>query len=300
MAIIRGAVLPGGGGKGYITLAIIDNFEKYYGKSFFEHFDVCFGQSTGALIGSSLFSGVKNSRVVDFYKSNMKNIFTPQNSWWSPWDRVWEPKYDRERVIAPFKELMQEVNVTKYGNIQKKFVCGAVNQCTRENTFFKNTSFKMAECLVEDVVARSFSAGFYFGKYIDKTTGMVWADGGTGNMNTPIMQCYYECAAMAQPGDSVEIYLFGTGRGTYNVSLETAKKYNKFTEVWHTYFLEGEQLARFQSYQTQVNDMTWVANHTPNVTFKEYDITIPNKIDVIDGWKYMEQYAELGHSVKIY
>lgn len=46
--------------------------------------------------------------------------------------------------------------------------------------------------------------------------------------------------------------------------------------------------------------MRWVANHVPNVTFKEYDVTIPNKIDVIDGWKYMEQYAELGHSVKIY
>ena len=29
MAIIRGAVLPGGGMKGYLTLAIIDNFEKY-------------------------------------------------------------------------------------------------------------------------------------------------------------------------------------------------------------------------------------------------------------------------------
>lgn len=64
MRTIRGAVLPGGGGKGYITLAIIDNFEKYYGVSFYEYFDVCFGQSTGALIGSSLFSGAKNSRLL--------------------------------------------------------------------------------------------------------------------------------------------------------------------------------------------------------------------------------------------
>lgn len=281
-------------------MAIIDNFEKFYGISFYQHFNVAYGQSTGALIGSSLFSGVENRRVIDFYKNNLKNIFTPQNSWFHLWDRIWEPKYDRERVIGPFKELMQEVNVVKYGDIQKKFACGSVNQCNRENIFFKNTSPKFAECAVEDVVARSFSAAYYFGKYIDKTTGMVWADGGTGDKNTPIMECYYECAAMAQPGDSIEIYLFGTGRGTYNVSLKRAQNYNKFTEIWNTFLLNGEQLARFQSYQTQVNSMRWVASHTPNVTFKEYDVTIPNKIDVIDGWKYMDQYADLGHSVKIY
>lgn len=300
MAIIRGAVLPGGGMKGYLTLAIIDNFEKYYGKSFYEHFDVCYGESTGALEGSCLFSGIHSSRITDFYRANGKNIFTPQYSWFHPWNRVWKPKYDRQRVIGPLKELLQEANVSKYGEISKKFVCGAVNQCNLENTFFKTTSNDFKDCAVEDVIARSFAAPFYFEKYVDKTTGMVWADGGTGDMNTPIMPCYYECASMAQPGDSIEIYLFGTGRGTYNVSLKRAQNYNKFTEIWNTFLLNGEQLARFQSYQTQVNSMRWVADHTPNVTFKEYDVTIPNKIDVIDGWKYMEQYADLGHSVKIY
>jgi len=299
MAVIRGAILPGGGLKGYLTLAIILNFERVTGLSFFKYFNVCYGQSTGALEGSLLFGGVAGSRISDFYLYNGQNIFTPQHSILNPWGKFWDPKYDRDRVLGPYRELLQEAKIERYGDIKKLFVCGAVNQCTLENVFFKTTSEKWADRKIEDIIVRSFAAPNYFGKYVDPTDGTVWSDGGAGDMNYPIDPCYTECCAMASPGDSIEIVLFGTGIPDYTTPCSKVSKYNKYSELWHSYFANGELLARIQSYFTQVNAMRWKAKHLPNVSFTVYNPTIPKKIDVIDGWRFLDEYRQIGNSVDI-
>lgn len=285
--------------KGYLTLAIIKNFEQAMGMRFFEYFDICYGQSTGALEGSLLFGGIKSDRISDFYLYNGHNIFSPQHSILNPWAKFWDPKYDRNRVLGPYKELAQELGIIKYGDIKKKFACGSVNECTLENIFFKTDSDKWKDRNVEDIIVRSFAAPNYFGKYVDPVDGSVWSDGGSGDMNAPIEPCYNECCALAQPGDTIEIVVFGTGVPEYTIPCTQAQKYNKYTELWHSYFADGELLARIQSYFTQVNSMQWKADHLKNVTFKLYNVTIPKELDVIDGWRYMDEYRQLGNSIKI-
>lgn len=300
MRTVRGAILPGGGMKGYLTLAIINNFEATYGVSFFDYFDVCYSASTGGLIGSLLLSGVPRNRISDLYLYHGEHIFTRQNSLLHPWDRLWEPRYDRNRVLGPYKELMQEVHVTKFGQIQKMFACVSVDQCSKQNMFLKNTSDDLKDRNVEEIIARTFAAPLYFGKYVDPVDGSVWSDGGSGDMNTPIDPCYNEVFNMAKPGDNIEIIMFGTGISDHSVSKKKAQSYNKFAELWNFYFAEGEQLARIQAYHSQVNGMKWKAKRIENLTFKAFDLVIPKKMDIIDGWKYLNEYRELGNSVKIY
>lgn len=299
MAKIKGGVFPGGGMRGYLSLAIIQKWERIMNTTVYNYFDIGFGQSTGSLLGTLLFGGISSSENDYFYKSNGKHIFTPQNSWWHPIDKLTQPVYDRNKVLEPYKEIAHGKNIFKFGDISKKFVVGSVNECTKQNVFFKTTSEKYKERNIEDIVVRSFAAPNYFGKYVDPVDGSVWSDGGSGEMNCPIIPCYLECLSMAHPDDEIEITVFGTGIMDYSVSCEEAKKYNRYSELWEFYLAKGEQLGRIQGYLDQVNAMNWISEHNPRVTFKLYNPIIPEKLAGIDGWQFMDQYKEIGESVVI-
>lgn len=303
MTTIRGSVLGGGGIRGVLSLAAIQNFEKKVNTSFYNYFNICFGESTGTLEGSLFMAGEDSNTLLDFYKKEGKNIFTPQHSWFNPIKKMMDPVYDRNRVLGPYKELAQQLGVKKYGDIKKKFVGGSVNVCDNKNYYFKTTSEKWADRNVEDIIVRSFSAPYFFGFYIDPVDGSVWADGGSGDMNNPIIPCFLECLSMANPGDDIEIVSFGTGYVDYSVGCDKARQYNKVQQIWDFFFAHGDQLGRTQAYADQVEALNWIQNHfqgnLPKVSFKNYDITIPSDISAIDQWKNIDRYVELGNSIVI-
>lgn len=299
MKTIKVAVLPGGGMRGYLTLAIIQKWERVKNKIFSEEFNVIFGESTGSILGLPFQSGCSSDRPKQFYKDFGKNIFTPQNSWLHPIKKIWQPVYDRNRVLGPLKELYQELKVERFGDCHKEFVCGSVNECTKQNVFFKTTSEKHKNYKIEDIVVRSFAAPNYFGKFIDNE-GTVWSDGGSGGMNCPIIPAFLEAFSKWIPGDKIEITVFGTGTIDYTVPCSEARGYNRYSELWEFYLSKGEQLGRIQGYFDQVNAMNWLVGKFPDmITFNLYNPIIPEKLAGIDGYQYLEQYEEIGESVVI-
>lgn len=292
----RVLTLAGGGAKGVLTTTMLCNFQKKVGVPLHEFFDIIIGTSTGAIIGSMLAAGIEIQKIHQMYVENLKTIFTPQNPWYLPWRKVTRPKYDRETVIRAMKKCLDEVGISKYGELKTKFICSSVNVCSKENTFFKSTSEKYKDMLVTEIVKRSFSAPIYFGIISDFSEQTAWADGGSGSTNFPMTEGLLE--ALSENPSEIEIYAFGTGFSNQTNSFEEVRGWENIDQVWKLFLSDGETLARIQARLDQKNTMTWIDEKYEFVTFHYYDVEISEKLDILDGAKYIQEYINLGNTVE--
>lgn len=292
----RVLVLAGGGAKGMITTTMLCNFQKKIGVPLHEFFDIIIGTSTGAIIGSMLAAGIDIEKIHKMYVENLKTIFTPQNPWYLPWRKVTRPKYDRETVIRAMKKCLDEVGISKYGELKTKFICSSVNVCTKENTFFKSTSEKYKDRLITDIVKYSFAASVYFGIVRDDYENTFRGDGGLGTMNFPMTQGLME--AMSDNPSEIEVYSFGTGYSNDDVSFEEVKSWGNIDEVFKLYLDDGELLSRVQTRIDQYNTMKWIDEKFEFVKFYYYDVKISRKLDILDGANFIQEYINLGNTVE--
>lgn len=292
----RVLVLSGGGCKGMITTTMLKNFQKKVGIPLGEFFDIIIGTSTGAIIGSMLAAGISIEKIHQMYIDNMKKIFTNQNPWYLPWRNFTRPKYDRECVVTAMKQCLDEVGISKYGELKTKFICSSVNVCTKENVFFKSTSEKYKDCLITDIVKRSFAAPVYFGIISDFVEQTAWSDGGSGLMNFPMIQGLME--AMSENPSEIEVYSFGTGYSNQTNSFEEVRGWENIDQVWKLFLSDGETLARIQARLDQKNTMTWIDEKFEFVKFYYFDVEISEKLDILDGAQYINQYINLGNTVE--
>lgn len=287
--------LSGGGAKGMLTCTMLKNFQKKIGVPLHEFFDIIIGTSTGAIIGSMLSAGIDIEKIDKMYQENIKKIFTNQNPWYLPWRRVTRPKYDREVVVRAMKQCLDEVGISKYGELKTKFICSSVNVCTKENTFFKSTSEKYKDRLITDIVKYSFSAPIYFGIVRDDYENTFRGDGGLGTTNFPMIQGLME--AMSENPSEIEVYSFGTGYSNDDVSFEEVKSWGNIDEVFKLYLDNGELLSRVQTRIDQVNTLRWIDEKFEFVKFYYYDVQISRKLDVLDGANFINEYIALGNTV---
>lgn len=292
----RVLVLSGGGAKGIITTTMLKNFQEKIGIPLDEFFDIIIGTSTGSIIGSMLAAKVPIQTIHQMYLENMKNIFTPQIPWYLPWRKFSRAKYDREIVIRAMKKCLDEVGISKFGELSVKFISTAVNVCTKENTFFKSTSEKYKDRLITDIVKYSFAAPIYFSIVRSDVDKCYFADGGSGSSNFPMIQGLME--ALSENPSEVEVYAFGTGYSNHNNSFEEVKSWENIDEVWKFFLEDGETLARVQSRLDQKNTMSWVDEKFEFVKFYYYDVEISEKLDIIDGADFIQQYINLGNTVE--
>lgn len=292
----RVLVLAGGGAKGMISTTMLKNFQKKVGIPLHEFFDIIIGTSTGAIIGSMLAAGIDIEKIDKMYQDNIKKIFTNQNPWWLPWRKITRAKYDRETVVRAMKQCLDEVGISKYGELKTKFICSSVNVCTKENVFFKSTSEKYKDYLITDIVKRSFSAPVYFGIISDFVEQTAWSDGGSGLMNFPMIQGLME--AMSENPSEIEIFAFGTGYSNQTNSFEEVRGWENIDQVWKLFLSDGETLARIQARLDQANTLKWIDEKFEFVKFSYYDVEISEKLDILDGAQYIDRYINLGNTVQ--
>lgn len=73
-AVCRILSLDGGGAKGFYTLGVLNEIEAMLGRPLYEHFDVIFGTSTGAIIAALLVLGYKVNDVHRLYKKHVPTV----------------------------------------------------------------------------------------------------------------------------------------------------------------------------------------------------------------------------------
>ena len=292
----RVLVLSGGGAKGMITTTMLKNFQEKIGVPLDEFFDIIVGTSTGSIIGSMISAKVPIQKIHQMYIDNLKPIFTKQNPWWKPWRKLTRPTYDREVVVKAMKQCLDEVGVTNFGELSKKFICTSVNVCTKANVYFKSTSEKYKNIPITEMVKRSFAAPTYFGIIRDDVDKCYYADGGTGGQNFPLVEGLLE--ALSENPSEIEIYAFGTGYTNSTDTFEEVQGWENIDEVWKLFLADGQTLARVQSRLDQVNTLKWVDEKFEFIKFYYYDVEISEKLDVLDGAEYLQRYINLGNTVQ--
>lgn len=291
----RVLVLSGGGCKGMITTTMLCNFQKKIGVPLHEFFDIIIGSSTGSIIGAMISAKVPIETIHKMYIDNMKTIFTPQVKWYTPWYKFTRPTYDRETVVKAMKKCLDQVGISKFGELSVKFVSTAVNVCTKENVLFKSTSEKYKNRLITDIVKYSYAAPTYFGIVRDDIEKTYFGDGGTGSTNFPMTEGLLE--ALSENPSDIEVYSFGTGYSSCYNSFEEVKGWENIDEVWKLFLADGQTLARAQSRLDQANTMKWIDEKFEFIKFYYYDVQISEKLDILDGCQYIQQYINLGNTV---
>jgi hypothetical protein len=243
-----------------------------------------------------LSAGIDIEKIHQMYIDNLKIIFTPQNKWYMPWRRLTRPTYNRETVVTAMKQCLDEVGISKYGELSVKFISTAVNVCTKENTFFKSTSEKYKDRLITDIVKYSFAAPNFFGIVRSDEDKCYFADGGTGGQNFPMIEGLLE--ALSENPSEVELFAFGTGFSNQNNSFEEVQGWENIDEVWKLFLADGQTLARVQARLDQKNTMTWIDEKYEFVTFHYYDVEISENLDILDGSQYIDRYINLGNTVQ--
>jgi patatin-like phospholipase/acyl hydrolase len=94
----RVLTLDGGGAKGFYTLGVLHEVEAMLGKPLYEAFDLIFGTSTGAIIGTLLAIGTPVIKIHELYRQHVPSVMRPK---------------DKERRSAALKKLGDEILRTR-------------------------------------------------------------------------------------------------------------------------------------------------------------------------------------------
>jgi predicted acylesterase/phospholipase RssA len=72
--------LDGGGAKGFYTLGVLKELEGMLGSALHEHFDLVFGTSTGAIIGTLVALGNRVDAIHDVYKAHVPSVMRARSA----------------------------------------------------------------------------------------------------------------------------------------------------------------------------------------------------------------------------
>ena len=283
-----------------------------------DSFDLIYGTSTGAIIGAALAAGAYVSEIESMYKQHGKYIFTPQCSWWLPWRKNTRPLYDRNRVLVPLTALLLRYGVEYMSELKTRFVAVTVDECTRLNVFLKSWSSAL-NMKVADAVAQSFAAPLYFGHVVDARNSVCRSDGGAGELNCALNFAYIEaqgigmCDERTVDGNlaegvkdsavtDIDLYSFGTGLVPAVVPFASVRKWANIRQVWNTFWMRGQGLARAQSASDQVRAITWIQEKQARAVVKpqmlvhlmRFDAPVPENMNVMDAPQYIDQYLAIG------
>lgn len=78
--VCRILALDGGGAKGFYTLGVLKEIEAMLGCPLFRRFDLVFGTSTGAIIGSLIALGYEVDQIHDLYKEHVPRVMAQKSA----------------------------------------------------------------------------------------------------------------------------------------------------------------------------------------------------------------------------
>lgn len=280
-------VLDGGGCKGLIEAAILREMEYTLSASIYRKVDLIVTTSVGAVIGGILATGTV---MADFLLNKMVEAVVKVFSLRLRIP-ILQPKYDRTVLSDMMDKYVHGLTMNQ---CKTKFLCTSVNMVDGRTHYFKSWEEKDGKENLIQVINRSYAAPLYFGEIVDNKKGAIWLDGGTGNMNCPLMQAYIEIIRQCWENEPVHILSLGTGYPNISVPFKNGMWYKNLRQI--LYFMKPVDggLARMQEPKTQVEFITNLTKISPNITMQRIDKEIPKKLDKMDAAKYRDQYVKIG------
>jgi predicted acylesterase/phospholipase RssA len=159
-ALCRILSLDGGGAKGFYTLGVLNEIEAMLGRPLYEHFDLIFGTSTGAIIAALLALGFKVDDVHEIYKKHVPTVTRCR----TPHSRSKELANLADTVFgkSTFRQVKTRIGIvaTRW-QLEKPMIFkgGAAQAHGRHATFVPGFG-----CTIADAVRASCSAYPYFEK----------------------------------------------------------------------------------------------------------------------------------------
>lgn len=285
----RVLVLDGGGAKGVMQSVILREIEERTGKQICEIFDLIVGTSVGAILGGIYASGkISADSCHTLMKEDLKAIFKK---------RFFKmPKYSRKPLTNTFNREIGEGFLM--GHCKTPFVCTAVNMVDGRTHYFKSWERRDSRIKLIDAVNRSSAAPLYFGSIKDEISRAVWLDGGVGNANNPILEAVVE--VMRQEwleSNHVHILNIGTGYHECEMSFKEASKSKTLKQL--SFFMDPSNggLARNQSVLSRATQVDAMSKEIDNLSYQRIDTLISEKLDTLDGVKFIHEYEQIGISM---
>lgn len=301
----RALVIDGGGQKGIIPAIVINAIEQREGKQIFEIFDLIVGTSTGSVLGGALASGVSGEKLMDLYINDVPKFFTKRNrflpkNWGKP------EIYDRSPFYAALAEQTKYIALM---DAKTLFVSTAFNLCSNRTHFIHSDDSTENFYSMADVISWSaLSAALYFGKicvpnfmWTDhkpdgsdfRMEGAVFQDGGQGTQNSPVTVAIFEMLKRWK-GEQLDILSLGCGDQDTVVPYGKAIKTGMLAQIGSYIGQARNESGVMQHIGAEALDKSW-----DKFTFRRINATIPEKIDKLDGKKFIKEYTQIGKNLSL-
>lgn len=229
----RVLTLDGGGAKGFYTLGVLHEVEAMLGRPLNEAFDLIFGTSTGAIIGTLLAIGTPVTTIHEHYRKYVPDVMRPK---------------DRKRRSAALRKLGDEIFGDKKFDAAKTGLGVVATKWVMETAIIFKSDPKQAHgrtatfvpgfgCTLSDAVQASCSAYPFFSRRQLKIDGdeLLLLDGGFC-ANNPTLYAIAE-AVRAYEMPHAQIKVLNIGVGDYPVP-----RAKKFTKAWLVSWAEEAEL----------------------------------------------------------
>lgn len=225
--------LDGGGAKGFYTLGVLHELEAMLGKPLHQAFDLIFGTSTGAIIGTLLAVGTPVTEIHKLYRKHVPDVMRPK---------------DKERRSAALKKLGDEIFKEQKFDAVKTGLGVVATKWVMETPIIFKSDPKQAHgrvatfvpgfgCTLSDAVQASCSAYPFFSRRQLKINGddLLLLDGGFCANNPTLYAIADAVRAYKLPHDRIKV--LNVGVGDYPVP-----RLKKFTKAWFISWAEEAEL----------------------------------------------------------
>ena len=229
----RVLTLDGGGAKGFYTLGVLHEVEAMLGEPIHEYFDLIFGTSTGAIIGTLLAIGTPVTEIHKFYRQHLPSVMSPK---------------DKEGRSAALKKLGDQVFKEQKFDAVKTGLGVVATKWVMETPIIFKSDPKQAHgrtatfvpgfgCTLSEAVQASCSAYPFFTRRQLKINGdeLLLLDGGFCANNPTLYAIADAVRAYKVPHDRIKV--LNVGVGDYPVP-----RIKKFTKAWIISWAEEAEL----------------------------------------------------------
>jgi len=248
-----------------------------------ETFSFVAGTSTGALLAAAIAAGIPAARIVDIYKTRIRDIFKP----WKPWNDMRRYTLGHKYDIANLNKVLRQ----EFGPLAdctlndspidilltaKRLADGKPWYFVRDNPVNAGTtgSLSLVDCATASAAAPTYFDPWQMGAPVNGKL----VDGGVGVTGNPVYQACVEafCYSQGYRPEETTIVSFGTGRFIKNADP-------RLITSWLDWVLDA-MLHSPQEQQTEI-----VARHYSAAAFYRLEPDLPKDIDMDD----IERIGEL-------
>ena len=243
--------IDGGGIRGIYPAHILRCIEERLKINLFNTFDMIAGTSTGAIIATSVATGVPAADIVTMYKEHGAGIFRKKRSWsLGLLDSIYDARYLEKVLTVVFqRKQLGEIKKplllpsTDIGNgCVHVLKSGYSKDFTRDNTV-----------LVKDAILASCSAPIYFGPH--RLNEYLLADGGLWANNPALAAVIDAKKRLGIVQDDIQILSIGTGHSKTMYGTNASRRWGLFNGWKRKEFISFILSLQSQSAQNYLNLM---------------------------------------------